>query len=135
MANQLSKTKQIANNLGVWMDYASAHLMDFTKKSIIRNTIISKFKHQEKEQILSKSESLMHNNEQHQKSDYYKKLAEIIANYKDVVLFGPTDAKIELYKLLRANRHFDKIKIDIKQTDRMTENQELAFVKEHFSKY
>ena len=29
---------------------------------------------------------------------------------------------------------YQKIKIDIKQTDKMSENQQLAFVKEHFSR-
>lgn len=135
MANQLSKTKETANNLGIWMDHASAHLMDFTKKPVVTNVITSKFTHHGKVVNSSKTETMTYHTEQHQLSDYYKKLAEIIKNYKDVVLFGPADAKIELYKILRANHHFDKIKIDIKQTDIMTENQELAFVKEHFTKY
>ncbi len=122
-----------AKNLGIWMDHSSAHLMEFTD-TIETKTIDSKFTHEAKEQSLDKSENLMHNKEQHQQSEYYKKLGEIIKNYEDVILFGPTDAKVELFNILRADHLFAKIKIEIKQTDKMTEHQQHAFVRDHFSK-
>ena len=123
-----------AKNLGVWMDHSGANLMELTIDPIETKTIESKFTHQAKEQSLSKSENLMHNKEQHQQSEYYKKLGEIIKNYEAVILFGPTDAKVELLNTLKADHHFEKIKIEIKQTDKMTENQQHAFVREHFSR-
>ncbi|MBK8348850.1 MAG: hypothetical protein IPL08_15010 [Saprospiraceae bacterium] len=49
-----------------------------------------------------------------------------------VLLFGPTDAKAELLHLIQADHHFDKIKFEVKSTDKMTENQENAFVKDYF---
>jgi hypothetical protein len=88
-----------AKQLGIWMDHSSAHLMEFTTEPIEANIITSKFTHQEKEHSLDKGEHLMHNKEQHQQSDYYKKLGEVIKNYEDVILFGPTDAKVELLNL------------------------------------
>ena len=121
-----------ANCLGIWMDHSSAHLMEFTT-DIKTNIIESKFNHQEKEHSLSKSENLMHNKEQHQQSEYYKKLGDIIINYKEVLLFGPTDAKVELFNMLKANHLFSNIKIVVKQADKMTEHQQHAFVREHFS--
>jgi len=120
--------------LGIWMDHSIAHLMEFTTDPIETNTIESKFTHQEKEESLGKSEKLTHNKEQHEQSEYYKKLGETIKSYDEVILFGPTDAKIELFNVLRADQRFAKIKIEIKQTDKMTENQEHAFVREHFSR-
>ena len=132
MPNQAGKIKE-TNHLGIWMDHASAHLMDVTSDSIITNTLTSKFTHQAKEHVLSKGEKTMHNKEQHQQSDYYKKLAEIIGRYQDVLIFGPTDAKVELYNLLKADHHFDAININIKQAQKMTENQEHAFVKKYFT--
>lgn len=122
-----------ANYLGIWMDHASAHLMDCASDSIITNVITSKFTHQAKEAILSKGEIHMHNKEQHQQADYYKQLAEIIKKYKDVIVFGPTNAKVELYNILKADHHFDEININIKQTDKMTEPEEQAFVKKYFA--
>lgn len=123
-----------AKNIGIWMDHSSAHLMEFTTNPIETKTIESKFTHEEKEHSLGKSEILMHNKEQHQQSEYYKKLGETIRNYEEVILFGPTDAKVELFNILRADHRFEKIKIEIKQTDKMTENQQHAFVREHFSR-
>jgi hypothetical protein len=120
--------------LGIWMDHSIAHLMEFTTDSIQTKTITSKFTHEAKEHSLSKSENLMHNKEQHQQSEFYKELGEVIKNHGEVLLFGPTDAKVELFNVLKADHHFEKIKIEMKQTDKMTENQQHSFVKDYFSK-
>jgi hypothetical protein len=124
-----------AKNLGIWMDHSNAHLIEFTTDPMQTKTVASNFTHEEKEQTLGKSEHVMHNKEQHQQSAYYKKLGESIKNYEEVILFGPTDAKLELLNLLRADHRFEKIKIEIKQMDKMTENQQHAFVREHFSRH
>jgi hypothetical protein len=121
-------------NLGIWMDHSSAHLMEFTVDPIETKTIESKFTHQAKEKSLGKSENLMHNKENHQQSEYYKVLSDIIRNYEGVVLFGPTSAKTELFNILKADNRFVKIKIEIKQADKMTENQEHAFVRSYFTR-
>ena len=123
-----------AKNLGIWMDHASANLMEYPTDSIESKTIESKFTSEVKAQILNKGESHMHNKEQNQQSEYYKKLGEAILDYNEVILFGPTDAKFELLNVLKADHHFDKINIEIKQADKMSDNQQLAFVKEYFSK-
>lgn len=122
------------NRLGIWMDHANAHLMEFTTDPIETKSIKSKFTHEEKEAVLEKSEHMMHNKEQHEQSAYYKQLGEVIKNYDEVILFGPTDAKVELFNVLKADHHFDKIKIEVQNAGKLTENQQHAFVKEHFSK-
>ena len=126
----MTKTK----NLGIWMDHSSAHLMEFTTDPITTEIISSKFTHQEKEHSLSKSENLMHNKEQNQQSAYYKRLGDAIRNYEDVIIFGPTNAKSELLNLLRADHNFENIKLEIGQADKMTQNQQHAFVKDYFSR-
>src|ERR1700722_20300153 len=123
-----------AKSLGIWMDHSRAHVMEFTTDPIETKTIESKFTHDVKEQSQNKSENLMHNKEQHQQSAYYKQLGEVIKKYEEVILFGPTNAKAELFNTLRADHLFEKIKITVIQADKMTENQEHAFVKEHFLK-
>jgi hypothetical protein len=121
-----------AKSLGIWMDHSSAHLIEFTTDPMETKTIESKFTHEEKEESLSKSESLMHNKEQQQQAGFYKKLGAVILQYESVLLFGPTDAKTELLNILTADHRFENIKILVKQTDKMTENQEHAFVRTHF---
>ena len=116
------------------MDHASAHLMEFTADPISTKTVTSDFTHQDKENSLGRSENQMHNREQHQHAEYYKKLSDAIREYKEVVLFGPTNAKVELSNILKADHRFAEIKVDVEQTDKMTENQQHAFVREYFSK-
>ncbi len=123
-----------AKKLGIWMDNSSAHIMEFSTDKIETHTIESKFTHQEKEESLSKSENLMHNKEQQQQGAYYKNLGEVIKNYSEVLIFGPTNAKLELVNTLKEDHHFDDIKIETKSADRMTEHQEHAYVKDYFSK-
>ncbi len=121
--------------LGIWMDHSAAHLMELKTSAIETKIIESKFTHEIKEESLRKSEKLMHNREQHEQSEYYKKLGDVIKNYEGVLLFGPTDAKVELFNVLKADHLFEKIKIEVKQADKMTENQEHAFVREYFSRH
>ncbi len=124
-----------AKKLGIWMDHSSAHVMEFTASPIQTRIITSRVPKEEKEHNFGKNEGLMHSKEQHQDSEYYKKLGEVVKNYEEVILFGPTEAKAELLNILRADHHFEKIKIETKQTDKMTENQEHAFVRDHFSRH
>ncbi|MDO6432232.1 hypothetical protein Q4E93_16645 [Flavitalea sp. BT771] len=120
-------------NLGIWMDHSSAHLMEFTTEPITTNIISNPFAHRQNEHGLGKSKDGMHHKEQQQQSGYYKQLGNFILNFEDVILFGPTDAKVELLNLLRADHQFEKIKLETKDTDKMTQNQQHAFVKNYFS--
>ena len=115
------------------MDHSSANLMEFTSDSIKTETIESEFTHADKEHTLHRSEKTMHNKEQHEASEYYKKVGEAIRQYDDVLLFGPTEAKVELFNRLRVDHRFEKIKIHVEKTDAMTENQRHAFVRTYFS--
>ena len=119
--------------LGIWMDHSNAHLIEFTREPIVIQHIDSTFTHHDKEGTLERSEFTMHNKEQHQQAAYYKQLGELIKEYTSVILFGPTDAKIELFHILEADHRFEDIIIDVKTTEKMTENQEYAFVKDYFS--
>ena len=90
----MTKTK----NLGIWMDHASAHVMEIADP-MVTNIVECESTHEEKEKTLQKGESMMHNKEQQQQGEYYKSLGETIKNYDDVLLFGPTDAKVELLNI------------------------------------
>ena len=120
--------------LGIWMDHANAHVIEFTKDLSEKKESVSKIEHPAKGLDMGPHEKTVHNKEQHEQSNYYKKLGEIIIQYNDVILFGPTDAKLELLNMLREDHRFEKVAIETKQTDKMTDNQQAAFVKEYFSK-
>jgi hypothetical protein len=122
-----------ATNLGIWMDHSNAHLMEFTTEPLTTTIISSRFTHREKEHSIGRGENGMHQKEQHEQLGFYKKIGDAIRNYHDVLLFGPTNAKIELYNILKADHHFEKIRIETKDADKMTQNEQHAFVRQHFS--
>jgi hypothetical protein len=121
-----------ATRLGIWMDHTTAHLMEFSQDKMETKTIDSTFTHEVKEATIHNGEKRMHQKEQHQQSGFYQQIGAVIKNYQEVLLFGPTEAKTELLNILLADHHFDKIKVEVKQADKMTENQKHAFVRAYF---
>jgi hypothetical protein len=118
-------------NLGIWMDYSVAQLIDLnTQKN--NQSITSDFTFNVKEATLKRSENIMQNKEQQMHQAYYKEIANEILKYDHVLLFGPTNAKIELHNYLNKDLHFKDIKIDVESADKMTDNEKFAFAKNHF---
>lgn len=118
--------------IGIWMDHASANLIEFTRDSSEATTIDSAFTHDDKVHTMKRSENVMQNKEQHEEAEYYKKIGEAIRPYDEVLLFGPTNAKVELFNLLRVDHRFEKINFYVEKTDTMTDNQQHAFVEAYF---
>lgn len=121
------------NKLGIWMDHSEAQLIEFKKEAATIAKIQNTFDHNGMEVALNKSEELMHNKRQQHQTAYYKKLGDMIILYDNVILFGPTDAKTELFNMLRTDHRFEEIKIKVEPADKMPENQQHAFVKTYFS--
>lgn len=115
------------------MDHSSAHFMEFTAWELDKGRVATEITQSGKEGGQGKGENLMHNKEQHQQAEYYKRLGEKIKDYDEVLLFGPTNAKAELVNTFKNDHHFDKIRIYIEQTDKLTGHQQLAFARTYFS--
>jgi len=124
----MKTTKQ----LGIWMDHSIAYVIKLTNGTIETNSIESTPEIQADQQIVYKDESHSLNKEQGLLSSYYRKLGDAILENDEVILFGPTEAKNELLNVIKENHLFDKIKIEVEATDKMTEIQMNTFVKEHF---
>lgn len=124
---------KVAKRIGVWMDHSVAHFMEFSETPKEIETIESNFSPEEKEKVISKGESHLHNKEQQMQREFYKKIGAVILNYDKVLLFGPTDAKTELFNHLREDHRFANIRINVKDSDKMSLHQRQAFINEHFS--
>jgi hypothetical protein len=120
-------------SLGVWMDHSRANLIEFHGDLLASRTIESKFTPEVMQTAWLKSEHSMHQKEQRMDAAYYKKICDTIENFDDVLLFGPTEAKQELFNYLRADKRFDRVRVAVVHADKMTEQQQHAFVKNHFS--
>jgi len=112
------------------MDHSTANMINPGNKE--NHIITSNFSSAIKEEALQKGEKHMHNKEQQMLDAYFKEIADKIAGYDEVLLFGPTNAKVELYHYLQAESRFKQVKIDLEPADKMTENEKNAFVKKHF---
>ena len=124
-----------SKKIGIWMDHHNAHLIEFSTEVKETKTITSDFTFQDKEETLQRSESEMHNKEQHKQSTFYKNLAAVIKDYNEVLLFGPTDAKVELFNFLKEKHKYDNIKIEVKNTDKMSDVDQHQFVNDYFKRF
>jgi hypothetical protein len=119
--------------VGIWMDHASANIIEIIDNFIITKTIKSANSVKVENRIYDNDETHHQKKEIQQQSDYYKTLSAKIKGYDSVILFGPTDAKIELQNILEKDKQYNEIKICVISTDNMTEKQQIAFVSEYFS--
>lgn len=117
--------------LGIWMDHSTANLIKFTDDKTEAIEVEAQGGEQD-EPLNARDETMIQNKDQNELADFYKRISEVIKDYDEVLLFGPTHAKDELNNILKDHHHFDVVKIEIKPADNMTENQQQAFVKEHF---
>lgn len=123
----------VPQKAGIYLDHASAHLVEYINGTNESTMICSKFTHEQKEEVLEKSEKTMHNKEDHEHAEYYKKIGEAIRKYDFVLLFGPTEAKEELHNILDADHRFEKIRIEVRPSDKMTEIEIHTFVRNYFA--
>jgi len=118
--------------MGIWMDYSQAHSIELSKNNVISNIIKSELMPYEKQCNLKNSESVLQNNKHHLESNYSDRIKEDLKDANEVVLFGPADAKSDFLILLRADYNFKDLKIEVKQANEMTENEQYNFVKKYF---
>jgi len=121
--------------LGIWLNHAHAHLIEFSDEAKATRTISADFDEQDKNETLHRSGSEMHNKQQHKQMAYYKKLSAIIMDFGEVLLLGPTEAKIEFMNYLRKDRLLDGIKIEVLNDLKMSDNQQHDFVTEYFRRF
>lgn len=130
---KVKNSTKLEKKLGIWMDHSIAYLMEYSTSTILTRIINLDFSHEDKQQSLTKSESLMHNKEQHLQLEFYNKIADVIDIYDNIIIFGPTTAKDELNNLLKDDVRFSKKKIEIENAHKMTETQQHSFVKLYFN--
>lgn len=125
---------EVKKRIGVWMDHATARLMEYTSDDFKVDTIKSDMEGLDNQDALQHSESLLHHKENQSLKSYYKLIIEKIKDYDEIVLFGPTTAKTELFNLIREDHKYDHLKIETKPAEKMSYEEQHQFIKEYFSK-
>ena len=130
---------KITKQIGLCMDHSQAHFIDINKGAVIIERL---HEHFDGETAIgtklgatraTNSEHHKHNIAREIKAEYYKVLADRLKAYDDIYLFGPTVAKDELYNKLVADKHFAEKNIRVESSDKLTENQMVAKVRNFFN--
>ncbi len=132
------------NNIGVWLDYTKAHLIDESRGKNIIETVSSekeshlRFKGEGSNDMLlgnnraTNDEHHQHRREAERTKQYFEVLTEVLKKYDSILLFGPTTAKNELFNLLTGDKQFEGKTIHVETANKMSENEMMAKVTEFY---
>jgi hypothetical protein len=124
----MKENKQLA----ILVNDTNALLMELYNHMIVSRNIVFK----KKEKDTDGKEGHFEQQEIHvkhkRKFEFYKEIGDIVSHYQEVVIFGPTETKFELFKLLEANKHLNKVKIECIDTLKMSDTQMHNFVLEYY---
>ena len=113
------------------MDHAEAHIIPYSAQKKDWPTI----RREQPNNVgrsANKGEKRISNKKNNCQQEFYDRILNAIAEYPQILLFGPTNAKQELYNLIRKSPQYDKLKITVENSGQMTGNEMFAYVKEHF---
>jgi hypothetical protein len=111
------------------MDYTSAHVMEYKHGFVGKRIILSKVPARNGQSAESKegeTATTIH------ESKYFKELSDIISQFDEVCLFGPSGAKSDLHKLLADDPLYKDIKIVLETDEAMTNLGQYDFVKKFY---
>lgn len=119
--------------LGIWMCQSRIHMIEYNNETpvdldkipCLDNTELNTSQPIDSFSTVQKAEIF-------KKQQAYQKMAAQIAKYDEVILFGPLDTKLEFQTYLQTNADKNTPNVEIKQTENMTEAEQVAFVQFHF---
>ncbi|EOZ95604.1 hypothetical protein A33Q_2966 [Indibacter alkaliphilus LW1] len=133
--------------IGLWIDHNKAHIIGYDEGHVkLIETVESPVEALKREagegndstrftsnnNHTSNNEYKKHNVSQNELKEYFKILENKLHPYEDILLFGPGTAKEQIRNRLREIKSFDKKWLSIQKSDRLTENQLLAFVRDFY---
>lgn len=120
----MEKTRKI----GIWMDCSRAYVMEFNTRPFEIHTIVNEFRVQELLESKTNHDSRLKGIYK-----YYNHIAEAIVKYNKIILFGPAKTKIDFFDVLSEDYRFSKMKVKIKESDKMNLNQQYCLIRKYFS--
>ncbi|MEX2564616.1 MAG: hypothetical protein WD431_01585 [Cyclobacteriaceae bacterium] len=134
-------------HIGIWLDQSKAYLIGFRNGEaklleVIDSPYVSHFREEGEGSdhtrfgpgaaYTSSNEKRKQNIAKNQMNEYLRLLEDKLAGYEDILLIGPGNAKDRLRKKLSDNHAFSESRIHTKTSDKLSENQLLAFVREFY---
>lgn len=134
----------MSTNMGLWIDHKQAVIVTLTDTEDISQRIESHVESQPRREgdspLKGAFESrLVGAENSHQRevtnhlNHYYDEVIRQIQNADSILIFGPGEAKVELKKRFEGHQHAGHI-VDVQTTDKLTDNQISAKVRNYFVK-
>lgn len=136
-----------ARQVGLWMDQSKAQLVEFNNgAAVIVENIDSPIENLKRidgegkdttrfspnNEHISNNEHKKHNIAQKELNEYFRILETKLAAYDDILIFGPGVVKEQFRNKLRENKGFSDKWLSVQTSDKLTENQLLAFVRDFY---
>ena len=118
--------------LGIWLDHTTARAVEYNTENQQVQTLKSDLQGLDDQDSAQHSESLLHHKENQHLKAFYKEIIDVLKEYDEILLFGPTTAKTELFNLIREEHKYDHLKIEVKSAEKMSPPEEHAFVVNYF---
>lgn len=119
--------------VGVWMDHQHAFVISTSNRSKGGEyDVIHKINRSGHEEDNFKNERVELSKETLELKKYFKAIAAEIIHDDAIFIFGPGKAQEEFKNMLKDDHHFDSKDIKLGTSDKITNNQMIAKVKDHF---
>ncbi|HQR34961.1 MAG TPA: hypothetical protein PLK30_19650 [Blastocatellia bacterium] len=122
--------------VGLWIDHRKAVIVFVTGEEDEIKLISSNFEKPHGQSGSSiRADDLDQNELTEHLNSYYDEVISSVGNARTILIMGPGEAKGELKKRLERNNHHPKGReVDVETTDKLTDRQIVAKVREHFLK-
>jgi len=131
-------------NVGIWIDKRKAKIVSLVDGKESLDTIVSDVEEFHvgggsgsrskgvQQDVVQDNKYL--EREKHQLAEFFKDIVIPIADADAIVIFGPAQTGEKLYhELLEKHSRFNHKKISVEKADNMTDNQIMAWVKNHYN--
>jgi hypothetical protein len=122
--------------VGLWIDHKKAVIFSLADEGAELKRISSEFKEDVRFSGGAQKESAEEHGEKRLNghlNNYYNEVLSNISNAESILIFGPGEAKVELKKRLE-NMDLHGHIVGIETVDKMTDNQIVVKVRQHFLK-
>lgn len=135
--------------VGVWIDHSKAHLIGFKSgQARLLETVESPYESVRRVEgegnnmtRFSSSPEYSSNNEykkhqivQNEINEYMRIMEQKLVSFEDILLFGPGTMKERMKNRLREKKAFEGKWLSVEDSDKLTDNQLVAFVREFYKK-
>ena len=133
----------MTSQVGIWIDHKRAFVVHIYKNEIKSREILSEIEKHVRPAGGSRStapygpqdvaaEDHTDRKYMHQLSQYYDKVAAELKEAESILIFGPAEAKIEFSKHIEKSANKPLPPVSVETTDKLTDAQIIAKVKDHF---